>query len=809
MHFLADPRQEVESEMVELVNAQKRAEKDAEASKKFDKEVWQREPKSKRWRLCDLREVQVRRYLLSTSALEFFFFTGHSCFINFDQQDTRVIFRRLTTLRTPNLLVRELLPPQELFRRSNVVTQAWIEGHVSNFDYLMLLNTLAGRTYWDLNQYPVFPWVLSNYTSTEIDLENPLNYRDLSKPLGAMNQDRLKQIVERYESHIEAMGIPRFHYGSHYSTAGIVLFFLIRLEPFATWNISLQGGKFDVPERLFNSIQSAWSSSLSNSSDFKELTPEFYYLPDFLLNANDLPLGHRDGVKIHHVNLPPWAKDAADFIRIQREALESPIVSQNIHKWIDLIFGYKQRGREAELAHNVFYYLTYEGAVNLEEIEPEMRTAIIQQAKYFGQTPSQLLTEPHPARKQQKVPRSLCTETDAIKVFRLERAGSKSNAVIAIHLNDRDVVSVCRDGSHNAFEWTSAWDDRLAEDRSERNFQPFAFRQVDADTHTIASDPLFITDKNGNKEVCVAITPKGRWMMYGKRWDNSILVRSLNSGRIAQTVCGHDGIVDCLAVANPSGRALVSGGRDCRVAIWGFVTEGTRTFVGVRSGSRDEEELIDSDKRSPLSKKPLRYLYGHTSWIVCVAADTSVDCVVSASLDGTILVHTLIKGKFLRKLSLQPSPPPLPRKPQSQVLLLPELEENSGNTAPDHATHIVLSWRGDIVFSTQQNMISHFTINGEHRASIPVSSSVTCLGLTAVKSELIVATSGTICFYDLTQRLHRIHRCKVDSSAIRCVSSHRLPSFLRDVVFCGLDSGHILVLHNGKASVPNIDALVY
>lgn len=68
------------------------------------------------------------------------------------------------------------------------------------------------------------------------------------------------------------------------------------------------------------------------------------------------------------VCLPPWAKDAYDFVRIHRLALESEHVSQNLHSWIDLIFGYKQRGHEAVKAANVFYYLTYEGAVDLTQV---------------------------------------------------------------------------------------------------------------------------------------------------------------------------------------------------------------------------------------------------------------------------------------------------------------------------------------------------------------------------------------------------------------------------------------------------------
>lgn len=76
---------------------------------------------------------------------------------------------------------------------------------------------------------------------------------------------------------------------------------------------------------------------------------------------------------MHDVRLPPWAKDAFDFVRIHRLALESEQVSQHLHHWIDLVFGYQQRGDEAVEASNVFYYLTYEGAVDLSLVSREER----------------------------------------------------------------------------------------------------------------------------------------------------------------------------------------------------------------------------------------------------------------------------------------------------------------------------------------------------------------------------------------------------------------------------------------------------
>lgn len=62
----------------------------------------------------------------------------------------------------------------------------------------MALNTLAGRSFNDLTQYPVFPWVLCDYVSEELDLDNPDVYRDLSKPMGAIGEARARQFTERY-----------------------------------------------------------------------------------------------------------------------------------------------------------------------------------------------------------------------------------------------------------------------------------------------------------------------------------------------------------------------------------------------------------------------------------------------------------------------------------------------------------------------------------------------------------------------------------------------------------------------------------
>lgn len=94
---------------------------------------------------------------------------------------------------------------------------------------------------------------------------------------------------------------------------------------------------------MFHSVGEAWeSASKLNQGDVKELIPEFFYLPDFLVNHNRFEFGERqDGRPLDNVTLPPWAKGSPhEFVRVHRAALESEYVSKHLHHWVDLIFGY-------------------------------------------------------------------------------------------------------------------------------------------------------------------------------------------------------------------------------------------------------------------------------------------------------------------------------------------------------------------------------------------------------------------------------------------------------------------------------------
>lgn len=76
--------------------------------------------------------------------------------------------------------------------------ESWRRRDITNFEYLMILNTLAGRSYNDLTQYPVFPWVLADYSSEELDFNKSSTFRDLSKPIGALDQKRFEVIYPNF-----------------------------------------------------------------------------------------------------------------------------------------------------------------------------------------------------------------------------------------------------------------------------------------------------------------------------------------------------------------------------------------------------------------------------------------------------------------------------------------------------------------------------------------------------------------------------------------------------------------------------------
>jgi hypothetical protein len=176
--------------------------------------------------------------------------------------------------------------------------------------------------------------------------------------------------------------------------------FLLRIEPFTSVHIEIQGGRFDHPARIFSSIAEAYRSSSTIQNDYRELIPEFFLSPEFLVNANHFDLGTKSTGKVNDVALPRWARSPIEFVYLHRKALESDYVSQHLPEWIDLIWGYKQKGEQAALANNVFKREFYEDIWDITDpgdVPGQIRAEAL--LRDVGQIPPQLFDKPHPAKQ--------------------------------------------------------------------------------------------------------------------------------------------------------------------------------------------------------------------------------------------------------------------------------------------------------------------------------------------------------------------------------------------------------------------------
>ncbi|XP_061915807.1 WD repeat-containing protein 81 isoform X1 [Entelurus aequoreus] len=238
----------------------------------------------------------------------------------------------------------------------------WVHGRVSNYHYLMELNRLAGRREGDPNYHPVLPWV--------VDFTVPFGkFRDLRRSKFRLNKGD-KQLDFTYEMTKEALAAAVGNGIGGVGVAGDL-----------SGSVSASGaGHSDhlhVPHHisdvlsdityyvykarqtpksvLCSHVRSQWEpneypSSMERMQSWTpdECIPEFYTDPSIFRSIHpDMP----------DLDVPSWCKSCEVFIEVHRRLLESREVSQNLHHWIDLTFGYKLSGKEAVKAKNVCLHL--------------------------------------------------------------------------------------------------------------------------------------------------------------------------------------------------------------------------------------------------------------------------------------------------------------------------------------------------------------------------------------------------------------------------------------------------------------------
>jgi len=503
--------------------------------------------------------------------------------------------------------------------------------------------------------------------------------------------------------------IKPFFYGTHYSSAASVLFYMIRMEPFTTLHIALQSGKFDHPDRQFFSMENCWYSCINNSGDVKELIPEFYSTPEFLINMNHFDLGKCNAINknIDDVILPPWAKTPEEFIRINREALESEYVSNNLNHWIDLIWGYKQIGEEAVKAYNVFYYLTYEGAVDIDRIkDPIQKKSIEDQINNFGQTPSQLLTKPHPKRNPLSPENNLINSFDKIKENEVVQ---EKTPILKMFIYKDSYSEV------EKLIYVEECGQYTLIDQPITSYPPrsslFLRKILSSNSGRVC-----------NNSSCFETLSKKQSIISCGYWDNSLGINTFDETQYSP-LYGHFDIVTAVAVSKYND-FIITGSKDTTVISW-------EIDMNNNSYSNNTSNFNGNNSNSIVRSETKKIYYGHDDEITAIAVDSSNDIIVSGSKDGSFIIYTLREGKFLHSFK------PFGETPNCIVYI-------KSITITENADIIIFT----VNYTKKQYLLQLYSVNGKLLVETYRDCEIKSLIITNDQEHIIISdTSGVYLLY--------------------------------------------------------------
>ncbi|GLT60243.1 hypothetical protein SLA2020_330160 [Shorea laevis] len=231
----------------------------------------------------------------------------------------------------------------------------WWRGELSNFEYLLFLNRLAGRRWGDHTFHPVMPWVID--FSTKPDENSDSGWRDLSK-----SKWRLAKGDEQLDFTYSTSEVPH-HVSDECLSELAVCSYKARRLPLSVLRMAVRS--VYEPNEYPSTMQRLYQWTPD------ECIPEFYSDPRLFYSQHS---------GMTNLAVPSWADSPEEFVKLHRAALESNRVSCYIHHWIDITFGYKMSGQAAIDAKNVM----------LSSSEPTKPRSVGRR---------QLFTQPHPARR--------------------------------------------------------------------------------------------------------------------------------------------------------------------------------------------------------------------------------------------------------------------------------------------------------------------------------------------------------------------------------------------------------------------------
>ena len=191
---------------------------------------------------------------------------------------------------------------------------------MDTYEYLLYLNKYSSRSYNDVSQYYIFPWILKDFSNlfeinnkvaeileykkkqknkniednnengeTETEEKNDKklaelskNFRDFKYPVSAQEPHHRNLKKDKYNDEEEKF---KAHHGTHYSTSSYIDYYLMRNEPFTSLLIELQNYAQEDPNRLLLRLKDT-INIINTGYDNRELIPELFSKIDYFPNIN-------------------------------------------------------------------------------------------------------------------------------------------------------------------------------------------------------------------------------------------------------------------------------------------------------------------------------------------------------------------------------------------------------------------------------------------------------------------------------------------------------------------------------------------
>ncbi|OEL16682.1 BEACH domain-containing protein C2 [Dichanthelium oligosanthes] len=397
------------------------------------------------------------------------------------------------------------------------------------------------------------------------------------------------------------------------------------------------------------------------------------------------------------------------------------------------------------MANNVFFYITYEGTVDIDKItDPVERRATQDQIAYFGQTPSQLLIVPHMKRKPLAEVLQLQTifrNPNELKSYVLPHP-DRCNVPASAMLVSNDSIVVVDVNVPAARVALHHWQPNTPDGQG----TPFLFHHGrNAANSTSGALMRIFKGSAGSAEdyefpraiafAASAIRSSGvvavtfdKDIITGGHVDGSLKLISPDGAKTIETASGHLAPVTCLALSSDS-NYLVTGSRDTTVILWRIHRTGSSHK---KNSPEPPPPTTPTTPRSPLSNStssvsslsetkrrriegPMHVMRGHLGEVTCCSVSPDLGLVASSSNTSGVLLHSLRTGRLIRRLVV----------------------------AEAHA--ICLSSQGIIlVWNEPKKTLSTFTVNGLPVATsvlLPFSGQVSCIEISTDGHFALIGTS--------------------------------------------------------------------